>query len=125
MIFSKDLRKRAVEAVNSQKMGIKEVIEIFKISRRTIYNWLKIHKQTGSFEAKIGYQKGHNHKIVNLDLFKECVELNKECTATEIASRWEEQTTEKVSKSTVLRCIKKIGYTSKKKLFTIAKQTKK
>ena len=125
MIFSEDLRKRTIEAVINQNMRIKEAVKTFQIGRRTIHTWVKKYKETGITAAKTGYQKGHRRKITDLDLFKKFVEENKVCTATEMAIRWGKQTGNTVSKSTILRTLKKIGFTYKKKLFFTAKQTKK
>ncbi len=125
MIFSEDLRKRTIEAVINQNMKIKEAVKTFQIGRRTIHTWLKKYKESGVTAAKTGYQKGHSRKITDLDLFKTFVLENKECTAAEMAIRWGNQTKQTISKSTILRMLKKIEFSYKKKLLTIEKQMKK
>ena len=62
MPYSLDLRQRVITAVD-ENMHINEAVKTFKVSRRVIYEWLELRKETGSLEPKSGYQKGHSHKI--------------------------------------------------------------
>ena len=48
-------------------MSITKASQIFRINRQTIYNWVSIREETGKLEAKSGYQKGHSHKIKDLE----------------------------------------------------------
>ena len=125
MILSEDLRRRTVEAIVTKNMSITEASKTFQVGRNAVYAWLKIYKKTGTVTGKTGYQKGHSHKITDLDSFKEFVLANKECTTAEMAIRWSSQKQQKISKSTILRFLKKIGFTYKKKLLIILKQMKK
>lgn len=125
MIFSEDLRKRTIEAVVIQKMRVAEVVKTFQIGRRTIYTWLTKYKKEGVTAAKVGYKKGPDCKIIDLNLFRKFIEENFDCTATEMAIRWGKNTNQSVSKSTILRALKKIQFTFKKKVLIIAKRPKK
>lgn len=121
MIFSFDLRERVVAAVKN-KMHINEAARLFKINQRTIYKWIKLEKETGSFVAKTGYQKGHSHKITDWDLFKNFAYLYKNYTTEKMAIKWTEETGIQVSESTILKALHKIGFTFKKKHFSTKKQ---
>lgn len=124
MIFSEDLRKRSIEAIIEKRMRITEVSRKFKIGRRTLHTWLGEYKKEGKIKAKTGYQKGHSRKIKDLDEFRKFVEKNNDCSAKEMAVRWEKQMEQKVSTSTILRALRKIECTFKKKHFIIKKQMK-
>jgi len=123
MSYSVDLRTRVIDAV-SDKMRITEAAKVFKVSRKNIYNWLRLKRQTNSLEPKTGFQKGHSHKIKDLEQFKKFVESYKHLTTKKMAIKWQELTGIKVSDDTILKHLKKIGYTFKKKLLIIKKPTK-
>jgi transposase len=122
MILSKDLRKRAIEAIVEKKMHITEVAKIFQLGRRTLYTWLEKYKKEGVTEPKTRYQKGHSHKITDLNLFITFVKENQDCTTAEMAIRWSKQMNQKVCKTTILRMLAKTNFTFKKKRFITPKQ---
>ena len=123
MIFSLDLRERVVDAIKN-KMHVHEAVKLFKVSQRVIYNWIRLDKTTGNLSPKTGYQKGHSHKIVDWGQFKEFATNNKDFTAEKMAIKWTEVTNEKISKTTILKALKTIGFTFKKKHFSTKKQIK-
>jgi len=120
MIFSLDLRERVIAAVKSE-MHVNEVVKLFKVSQRVIYNWIKLDKKIGNLSPKTGYQKGHSHKIVDWEQFKKFSLENKDCTAAKMAIKWTEMTGAKISRSTILKALKTIGFTFKKKNFSTRK----
>ena len=69
--YSADLRKKVMEHLE-QHGSPTLTSKTFNIHRSIIYNWKKLKKETGTVKAKEGYQKGHNHKIKDLEKFK-CV----------------------------------------------------
>lgn len=124
MPLSIDLRKRVVEDVDNG-ISVESASKTFKVSKRAIYRWLKLRKETGSLEPKIGYQKGHSHKIKDWDLFKEFIQKYKEFTSLYLIVEWEKLTQVKMSESVMLRALKKIGYSFKKKHLSTLNQMKK
>ena len=46
-----ELRARAMYFLDSGKPR-KEVCETFKVSQKTLFNWIKLRKETGGFEIK-------------------------------------------------------------------------
>lgn len=124
MPLSIDLRKRVIDAVDGG-MRVTEAVKIFKVSRRVIYNWMNLQKTTGSLAAKAGYQRGHSHKIKDWNQFKVFVESKKQCTIPQMIIAWKELTGESISQPVVSRSLKKINYTSKKKVSTTLKPIKK
>jgi len=124
MIYSLDLRERVIAAVDAN-MHIDEAVKTFKVSRRVIYEWLELRKETGDLKPKTGYQKGHSHKITDLEKFKEFASSNMQCTSPQMVIKWEQLTGIKVSEDVMLRMLKKIGFTSKKKPLVTQKQMQK
>lgn len=119
-----DLRKRVIAAVDNG-MHIDEAAKIFNVCRRVIYNWLSLRKVTNSLAPKSGYQHGHSHKVTDWDQFRDFAEKHKYCTCLQMTVEWEKLTGTSISESVIQRSLKKMGYTSKKKHFTMPKQIKK
>ena len=124
MIFSLDLRKRVIASVD-KGMHIDKAVKIFQISRRVIYEWLELRRKTGSLAPKTGYQKGHSHKITDWQQFKKFADSNRHCSAPQMIIKWKKLTNVDMSESVMLRALKKIGFTSKKKLLITSKPMQK
>lgn len=106
--YSKDLRDRVLKAIDEgQKTST--ISNVFKVCLKTIYNWKTLKNKTGTFEPKIGYQKGYGHKIKDLEVFTNHIEKNPNQNLGEIAESWGN-----VSRTTVHRALKKIKFTRKK-----------
>jgi len=108
-IYSVDLRQRAVDLRKKKSMSVKKISKLLAISPESIYAWLKLDKTIGNLAPKTGYQKGHSHKIKDFVAFKKFVDLNMHDSAKTIATKLGN-----VSKATVAKVLKKIGYTKKK-----------
>ena len=124
MAFSIDLRKRVVDAIDNG-MRITEASKTFKVCRSVIYDWKNLLNKTNQLSPKSGYQNGHSHKITDWDQFKAFIEKHKHCASPQMRVEWKKITDIDMSESAMLRALKKIGYTSKKKLFFTPKQIKK
>ena len=124
MAFSLDLRERVISSVDNN-MHVDEAAKIFKVSRRVIYEWLELRTKTGNLAAKSGYQKGHSHKITDWVKFTEFVEKHKHCASPQMRVEWKKLTNVDMSESAMLRALKKVNYTYKKKHFFTKKLIKK
>lgn len=113
MIFSIDLRERVIAAI-SNGMPIKDILKIFCVSRRVIYEWLDLQKRTGSLAPITGYQHGHSHIIKDWDQFKKFAEENRLSTCEQMAIKWQSLHNVKISKYTIRNGLIKIGYSFKK-----------
>ena len=122
--LSIDLRTRVISAVE-RGMRKTEAAKVFNVSRKVIYNWFGLKESTNSLEPKSGYQKGHSHKITDFDQFKAFVENNTHRTVKGMIIEWKKLTNIDVSESAMERYLKKINFTSKKKLLITSKQNKK
>jgi len=110
MIYSIDLRKRVLNAVDK---GFPRAVvsSQFCVSLKTIYLWLRQRKERGHINPITGHQKGHSHKITDLFKFKEFVDSNCGLTQKVLAERWGS-----ISPISIGRALKKIGYTRKKRV---------
>ncbi len=107
--YSMDLRERVIEAANKGIWQLKEIAKLFNINVKTIYKWRKKLETTGTVAPKTGFQKGHSHKIINLDEFKNFIQENPDLTLKEMA-----QKLGNVSPTAIGRALKKINFTRKK-----------
>lgn len=116
-LYSKDLREKLFAQLDSG-MSITKASKTFMINRQTIYNWVSIKEETGKLEAKSGYQKGHSHKIKDLEQLEKFILENPDKTLKELSWLWPE----KISGWTLGRWIKRLGYTYKKNLCSYQKK---
>lgn len=106
--YSYDLRKRVINSVDAGQSIIK-ISKIYQVGRATIYRWINKRKQEGDIRPKTHWQKGHGHKISDLEAFKKFVEENPKRTLAEMAEAWGG-----VKRMTIYRALKKLGFTHKK-----------
>ena len=108
--YSYDLRTRAIDMIEngSSVMAVKKLL---KISRDTLYNWIKLKSITGDVVAGISGGHGHGHKVKDLEQFKNFINSNSGKTQAELAKLW----ITPVAPVTIGRYIQKIGFTFKKR----------
>ena len=107
--YSLDLRVRVLKAIeNGERVG--KVAKKFSIDTKTVYLWGKQKSSRGTIDPITKYQKGHSHKIKDLDKFKRFAEENNSLTSKEMAIKWGN-----ISQRTICRMLKKIDFTRKKR----------
>lgn len=109
--YSQDLRRKAIEAVDSGQSRA-QVCQVLSLHRNTLSRWLKQYKETGHYQPKEGYQKGHSQIITDWDKFTVFVQKHGDKTQAEMAQLWEDS----ISEDTIGRALKRIGFTRKKRL---------
>jgi transposase len=115
--YSYDLRVKVIKFLENQGT-IKAAAELFNINRKTVMAWKEIKKATGDVLAKTGYQVGHRLIIKDTARFKQLVEENKDKSSVELARLWHRP----VSSKSVLRLLKKLGYSYKKNFYSSQKR---
>jgi len=118
--YSYDLREKAINAVD-RGHSKSNVCRMFKISRNTLYLWLKLREQTGDFAPVIDYARGPKPKIDDLKAFEEFAHHNGDLTHQEMALKWHKP----VSKTRIGQALKRIGFSRKKKLMAMGKEMNK
>ena len=117
--YSVDLRKKAIALIDAGQK-VSHVAELFSVAQNTLRNWLILRKEANTLSPKEGYQKGHSHKIIDMDSFKKFADEYFGETLEMMA-----QVLGNTSDTTVGRMMKKIGYTRKKRHLGIKKEMKK
>jgi transposase len=125
-IYSKDLRTRAVDAV---ERGIprREVVRAFSISLTTLKRWLKMSREGEDLSP--GISTGRRRRILATHeeerLLWEQLEENDDATLERHCELWEEKTGVGVSISAMSRAIReKLGWTYKKRRWVPPSETK-
>ena len=125
-IYSKDLRLRAVSAV---ERGIprREVVELFSISLTTLKRWLRMKREGRDLSP--GSSTGRKRRILSTlqqkrALWKQ-LEANDDATLERHCELWEHRTGVRVSLSTMSRAIReKLGWSYKKRRWVPPSETK-
>ena len=116
--YSLDLRTRVIAAVRGG-MKRKHASQLYKINRRTLYNWFVLEEEQGHVKPKSDYQRGHSHSITDLEAFRQYVEGHAAQTQEEMAMYFGN------GSSSVGRALKKIGFSRKKRVAPILNEMKK
>ena len=116
-IYSKDLRIRAVDAVN-RGIPRREVVETFAISLTTLKRWLRMNREGKDLSP--GTSTGRRRRILatleeKRALWKQ-LEENDDATLERHCEMWEEERGVRVSVSAMSRAIReKLGWSYKKR----------
>ncbi len=125
-IYSKDLRVRAVAAV---ERGIprKDVVETFSISLTTLKRWLRRKREGEDLSPR--FSTGRKRRILAAVDEKRALwsqlEENDDATLERHCEMWEQKTGVRVSISAMSRAIRgKLGWTYKKRRFRPPSETR-
>lgn len=97
-----------------------EVAKRFKIGKTTLWEWQKRREETGDFTSKKQGSVGYNHKITDWNAFTEFAKKHGGKTQSEMAELWGN-----ISRQTIHRALKNIGFTQKKRAMDTKKEAKK
>jgi transposase len=117
--YSEDLRIRVLAEFDKKKLTIEEIKTLFNVDRKTIYRWRKRRTETGTISPIKNFQKGHSHKITDLEKFRIFVTNNSDLTTKEMAAIWGN-----ITPYSIGRYLKKINFTFKKNSWIIKNVTK-
>jgi transposase len=125
-IYSKDLRVRAVAAVE-RGMPRREVVETFSISLTTLKRWLRMRREGKDLSPR--YSTGRKRRILATLEQKKALwrqlEENDDATLERHCELWEKKTGVRVSVSTMSRAIReKLGWSYKKRRWVPPSETK-
>jgi len=125
-IYSKDLRVRAVAAVE-RGISRREVVETFSVSLTTLKRWLKMRR--AGKDLSPGVSTGRRRRILaTLEEKKalwEQLEENDDATLERHCEMWEHKTGVAVSVATMSRAIRnKLGWSYKKRRWRPPNATK-
>lgn len=104
--YSLDLRERALKYF--EKHSGRETSEEFGISRKALYDWVALKKETGRLQER--NRSGRKSKLQEIEKFHLFLAENAGKSSRELAELWPE----KVNPTTLLRWLHRLGYTFKK-----------
>ncbi len=125
-IYSKDLRLRAVDAVD-RGIPRREVVRTFSISLTTLKRWLKMKREGKDLSP--GLSTGRKRRILATleeeKLLWDQLEENDDATLERHCELWERKTGVRVSVSAMSRAIReKLGWSYKKRRWVPPSETK-
>lgn len=118
--YSYDLRQKVIQAIELDGWKKSEAAEVFQISRNTIDLWLKRRDETGDYRPRSNRPHRIQAKITNWKQFQAFVQRHGDKTQAEMALLWPKP----ISAKTISRGLKKIGFTRKKRVMDIKRETK-
>ncbi len=126
-IYSKDLRVRAVDAVD-RGIPRKEVVNTFSISLTTLKRWLRMNREGKDLSPR--FSTGRKRRILATLEEKRALwsqlQENDDATLERHCQMWEQKRGVRVSVSTMSRAIRgKLGWTFKKRRWVPPSETKK
>ncbi len=107
--YSLDLRKRVVDSIINGKT-YKEASNLFSVSISAIGRWYRRYKKEGDYEPRIRPGAKRKINIVELELY---MRENEDAGLREASERFQ------VSTWTVHFWLKRLGFSYKKKLFSL------
>jgi transposase len=127
-IYSKDIRIRALAAVDRGIPRREEVVQIFSVSLTTLKRWLKMRREGKDLSP--GVSTGRRRRILatleEKRLLWGQLEENDDATLGRHCELWEEKTGVRVSISAMSRAIRgKLGWTYKKRRWRPPSETRK
>jgi transposase len=110
--YSYDLRQKVINAIVLDGMKKTEAAKVFQISRNTINLWLQRYVQTGDYQPKPNRPNTTKAKITDWEKFSQFAVMHGDKTQAQMAQLWPLN----ISKRTISRGLKKIGWSRKKRL---------
>lgn len=87
-----------------------DVARVFMVSEKTLYLWRRQRKERGHCKPITNYQKGHSHKLLDLEQFCKFAFQHSALTTKEMAEAWGS-----IGVTVIKKGLKMIGFTRKKR----------
>jgi transposase len=114
--YSIDLRQRIVDTYKKAEGSAREVAERFKVSFKTVYNYLNLEREAGSVAPR-PHGGGPEPKLddAGVQEVRAVLEEKNDRTLAEVADELDTRLKVRVSRSTVQRTVERLGLSRKKK----------
>lgn len=114
--YHTDLRKRIVEAYQKAEGSVREVALRFKVTPKTVQNYLNLVRDTGSVEPR-PHGGGPAPKLDEAGVreLRAAVEEKSDRTLDELANELDRRRHVRIGRSTVWRLLERLGLTRKKR----------
>jgi transposase len=113
--LSLDLRHRIIRAWQEEKVTVQELAERFAVGSATVKRLTWRFRETGSVEP-LPHGGGQKHRIPEEKLarVRKLVEANPDWSVDELAAAYKRQEGTDLSRSTMDRALRRLGFTRKK-----------
>jgi transposase len=82
--YSQDLRDRVIELYKTGKYTKTALRDIFKLSYQTVFNWIKLYKETGDYSSKQHLQQGRQARFTDKNKILGYIANNPDSQGSEI-----------------------------------------
>jgi transposase len=115
--LSLDLRRRIIQAWEAEKVRVPELANRFAVGTATVKRLVRRFRVTGSVEP-LPHGGGQRPKIPaeKLPRVQRLLEANPDWSVEEITAAYNRQEGARVSRSTMVRAVARLGFTRKKSL---------
>jgi transposase len=120
--YSVDLRKKVVDAIRHGRPKV-EVARIFGVGISSVKRYMKMAEEEGALDPKKASGKKRKLDESGMKLLEEDLHAHPAATYEQRAEFLDELLGVRVSKSTICRMIKRLGYTRKKDRWARARET--
>jgi transposase len=120
--YSVDLRKKVVDAIRHGRPKV-EVARIFGVGISSVKRYMKMAQEEGSLNPKKAPGKKRKLDESGMKLLQEKLRARSTATYEQRAEFLDELLGVRVSKSTICRMIKRLGYTRKKDQWARMRET--
>lgn len=113
--LSSDLRHRIIRAWQVEKLRVPELASRFSVGTATVKRLIRRFRETGSVEP-LPHGGGQRPKIPaeKLPRVQRLLEANPDWSIDELAAAYNQREGAKVSRSTMVRAVARLGFTRKK-----------
>ncbi len=121
--YSEDLRNIIIEAWKNNIGTHQQIADQYSVSRSTITRLIRLYRETDSVISKPIYKERKPRKfdLKNADELKILIGQKPDIKLKEISAFYLKSFNIELSLSTISRQIRKLGFTRKKKLYTLPK----
>lgn len=113
--YSVDLREKLIAVWQKRKLNVEELAELFDVGTATVKRWQRLYRETGAVKPK---PHGGGRKLVisetQLEIVQQLVQSHPDWTEEEFHAELCNKHDFAVSRSSVGRAIRKLGYSVKK-----------
>jgi transposase len=120
--YSQDLRLRVLEALEGG-MSKMQAHRVFRISRSSIDDWLRLREEQGHVHDKPP-RRSSRGALSDLKVFGEFASRHQGATLAQMSVVWEQEHGQKLSLNTFSLALKGLGWTRKKRVSSTPSATK-
>lgn len=116
--YSTDLRQKIIETYENERISQRQLAQRFRVATSFVIKLLKQHRETGDLAPKTSPGRPRELDDEQMKQVQALVEANPDATLDELRAEVAQACGVTVSRPTMGRVMKRLGFTRKKKPFT-------